>query len=322
MLININAQAQDDITDEKTSDRYVEDYRELTSLRLYSAYKYQTFALSNVLGDKVRFLPANQPAVGIGITRKWFVLDLGLVIPTGTSFDEQYGNTVRIDVVSDLFLEEHVINIGAQLYQGFFQPDFPVDALSIEDVVYGQRSDARTFALTLNHNYVFNHDKFSFRSAFIGDSRQKVSAGSPLLGIYFAHFNVRANGSMIPDNPSLEFSDDMQLQGFNTINMGINGGYAYTYVFQKYFYVSAAAMPGIGAMMGDYNPEGGEWYRNRGFIDFAWKIGGMAAIGYNHPDYYMILSQSFQQYYNFISDEGRNEFGNGRIKLAIGYRLK
>lgn len=318
----LDVQAQDEVADEDISEMYYEDYRHITSLRLYSAYKFQTFALSNNVGDRVRYLPANQPAVGIGMTRDWFVMDLGVVIPTGSTYDEQYGNTLRIDVVSDLFLEAHVINIGAQVYKGFYQPDFPVDALDEDDVIYGQRSDVRTFAITLNHNYVFNHEKFSFRSAFIGDSRQKVSAGSPLLGVYFAHYNIRADGSMIPDNSSLGFSDEMQLEGLSTINMGINGGYAYTYVFQKYFYISGAFTPGIGAMMGDYRPEGGEWYRNRGFIDFAWKLGAMGAFGYNHPKYYVVVSQTFQQYYNFISDEGRNQFANGRLKVAIGYRLK
>ncbi|MBQ5452069.1 MAG: DUF4421 family protein [Bacteroidales bacterium] len=214
---------------------YVKKYNNLVNLK--------TFIYNNGLdfwdkGSGLNYIPGIHTGIGIGAYCKYLPFDFSIrqeVSPLGNS--EHYHKRRTTDMLLKGYTKYFAGDISIQKYNGFYTQE----AESYKDVWtrYNQQDeereyepDLRVFQLEAVGQYIFNHERFSYKAGFTAYEEQKIPAGSFLAGASFHLLKIDSDSSLVRINNSSHLKAS---------NFGINYGYAYNYTFGKRscFFVSA-----------------------------------------------------------------------------------
>ncbi len=89
----------------------------------------------------------------------------------------------------------------------------------------------RSNILGITVQYLFNFSRYSYKAAFQQNEFQKRSAGSPIAGLEAYWMQGMTDSLMVAGNiPQSGFMDNNPFNQSDILNVGINGGYAYTFV--------------------------------------------------------------------------------------------
>jgi hypothetical protein len=277
------------------------------SLRAYATTPYQIFSIKNKENEQqIKYVPNNLLGVGLGFSYRFLVVDLGLNLKTKIS-----EATSRFDLQVSMMLQKHLVDLYFQTYSGFELTKTP----SFESKF---REDIRSSALGVNYYYNFNGKKLSLRSAFSGDQLQQKSTGTFALGGYFSWYRLTADSSIIESASQSFFNEYAKLTENKMTGLGISGGYAYSFVFPKNFFLYASAMPGIGLNFGQQKAQ--ESYKPP--LGPVGKIGLRASFGYAGPRMYLICSFISDYFFTDLGHQNQYRYNPGKIKLVFGYRLQ
>ena len=229
-LLPLAAQTEDSVKSVDHDTTYYVNFPQKIQLRLYLSRKYTGVLLDMVAGaSRLRYLPNTPINLGAGFTYKWLTINVahgfGFLNP-----ERGRGETRFLDLQSHQYFKKWNIDLFGQFYRGYYLSN--PSANSNEYV----RPDLGVTELGVMAQYVFNHDKFSFRAAYLNTELQKKSAGTWLLGGNIFYGQVKSDSSLAPSfiNANREF------QKVRFIKAGPLGGYAYTLVLAKNIYLSAA----------------------------------------------------------------------------------
>ncbi|WP_084163780.1 DUF4421 family protein [Olivibacter sitiensis] len=161
--------------------------------------------------------------IGLGIrnTMVNFLLGHSIVPLKGN----KYGKTKAIDLQVHSYGRHYLIDLYYQKYRGFFHEDENVlrlyPGLSVRQV-------------GAEGTYIFNGNKYSAKAAFEQSEKQNLSAGSFLLGggAYWHR--------LVPDAEQELFHGEP----FNNMQLGVNAGYAYSWVVDRQWLVTGMATTG------------------------------------------------------------------------------
>jgi hypothetical protein len=188
-----------------------------------------------------------------------------------------------------------------QQYKGFYVSS-PVRG----DDSYYIVPDMVTFSVGISAYWIYNPKRFSIRSAFIQNERQKRSAGSLLVWPSFHYFNISSENGIIP----AEIMDKYHIPSANQVNsgdfysFGLAPGYAYTLVFLKNFYLTGAAFPGVAAHYASFR----NGKNSSTDFEFAFQLSGRFAFGYNSDKWF--IGGSVQTGFNEVPDKLSNVLFN------------
>jgi hypothetical protein len=207
---------------------YVKKYNNLVNLK--------TFIYTNSLdfwdkGSGLNYIPGLHTGIGIGAYCKYLPFDFSIrqeVSPLSNA--DHYHKRRTTDMLLKGYTKYFVGDISIQKYNGFYTEE----ADSYKDVYrsrYSPQEDGReyepdlsVFQLEAVGEYIFNHEKFSYKAGFTAYEEQKISAGSFMTGASFHLLKIDSDSSLVRvDNSS----------HLKASNFGINQGYAYNYVFGK-----------------------------------------------------------------------------------------
>jgi Domain of unknown function (DUF4421) len=107
------------------------------------------------------------------------------------------------------------------------------------------RQDISTTTFYASLNYGFNHRKYSQMAALWQIDRQMKSAGSFVAGIAAFAYYMQADSTLVPSVLNASFEKDSQVIKSTTQSIGINVGYAHTFVIKKQFFIHASLIPCI-----------------------------------------------------------------------------
>src|SRR5688572_6935421 len=213
---------------------FYDDYTSQITARFYFSQKYNSLLLDNDDSQlDLTYRPNTTFNMGIGASYDWFTLNLAY----GFGFlnqDEERGETEYLDLQAHFYGQKVNIDLFGEFYDGYYL--IPKGKGVTHDSFY-LRPDIKVTNLGANLQYIFNHQKFSFRAAQLQNQRQKKSAGSLLLGAEFYFGIIRADSSIYP---SLVAQDSLRHDQADFFEFGPNVGYAYTLVFLKNFYLTAS----------------------------------------------------------------------------------
>jgi len=154
--------------------------------------------------------------------------------------------------------------------------------------------------------------------SFLQNQSQRKSAGSPIAGIE-AYWWLGKSDSLTAggDIPPSGFLGDMPFRQADFLNTGINGGYAYTFVWQESFYFSLSTVIGVSSGFNRiHNTSSSELFTSG--LTMGLNNTTRIALGYNNASYYVGLS-----FFRFTTTshvgEERNWIGyhTGNIRLNI-----
>ena len=194
--------------------------------------------------NTVRFKPNNSYSLGIGM----YLFDLGLELVFAVPLDQQkessFGKTKAQDIQLNILSRKWGGDIFYQRYQGFYlsNPDTPPPASE----VFPQRPDFQTENFGASGFRVFNHKKFSLRSAFTFADRQLKSSGSFLLSGTFNYFHLTADSAVLNAHYATRIGLQNSFTSLQYSTLSVAPGYAHNFILNKFFLsVSLALGPAV-----------------------------------------------------------------------------
>lgn len=180
------------------------------------------------LNKAKEYLPNNPMSLGLGISIYNTILSGSFGYPFDFTIDNDLGKTKVFDFQIHNYSRKFVVDVFLQNYKGFYMNED-------EKSEYKLSPDLRIEQYGAFGQYVLNHNKFSYKAAFGQNEKQLKSAGSFLLGVGVFYSRIDSDSSFVYENKNT-------LRNFQ---LGLSGGYAYTWIHKKKYYLSGSLTTGI-----------------------------------------------------------------------------
>ena len=308
--------------EEDTDTTYVKDYSHWLTTRLYSVTKFNRLTIGDS-DESINYFPNNNINIGLGYTYRGFGVNLGFKAPFINNDDDRRGETDFFDAQADYFEDNAAVTFAFQFFRGYYisNPDQYYPKYWDGNQNFPNRRDLRTLNVTLAYSYVFNSDRFSYRSIFVQDQWQRKSAGSFLAGFYSTYLWLSADSGLAGAYNNLKLPIDLNVEYASTFSIGPQGGYAYTFVMWDHFFVSLSLVIGAGYNYGArrYVEENNQrkWYHEHSIgVNAQHRVG----IGYNSEKYFIGANYSIGDYLSVFSNNFIL-FDAGNIRFNIVRRF-
>jgi hypothetical protein len=254
---------------------YIKNYNDKFTVKLLAVNKINFFSFKD--GNKnsrIRYSPETGINTGFGISYKWFAVDF--IFNTGWGTGNNFKDQKSLDFQGRIFSGKRFIEATMQYYHGYeLMKSSGLSHQLNNDIKI--REDIRSMNFGLQYLYAFNYGKFSLRAPFVLNEIQRKSAGSIIAGANFSIVIIDADSSAIPSEVKPDFDEKIHLTDINTISLGINLGYIYTFVIREHFFLSLGFVPALNYITGDYKTDVREVLQS----NFTFKGKIMGALGYN-----------------------------------------
>jgi hypothetical protein len=295
---------------------YIRSYADQFALKLVAVNKINYFGIKDKnTSAGLRYRPEYGVNLGIGVSYKWFALDLAFNL--GIRENKDFENSEYFDFQGRIFSSKQFIEGSLQYYYGHLLANIS----GIDEEIYDIpeiRDDIRTISFGLQYLYAFNYDKFSLKAPFVLNEIQLKSAGSPILGASFAYFSMDADSSIVPQNLMEYFDPKLHMTDFNVISLAVNAGYMYTFVWKEHFFITLGLIPGLNFNLGDSKAGQREPFR----WNVSYRIKTMNALGYNGRRFFTGF-QFVGDWNNIrIYEKLHTKFTHGSLKFFVGYRFR
>ena len=294
---------------------YISNYNHEISLRILGVSKYNYIKIvDRNTGSNILYYPDSKVSLGAGITYRWFSLDLTFKSDLA---QRKAQSSTAFDFQAKIFSPKQYIGLTYKYYYGYIIGDYNNLSVEIPDSIQ-IRDDIRTSLFGLEYMYAFNYGRFSFKAPFLYNEIQKKSAGSFVVGVSFTSYILDGDSDILPELAKPDFNPKLYFSSLNTINLSFDGGYMYTLVFLRKFYLTLSAIPGIVLVAGDYRIDEREFLDLRASLKFS----SMNSIGYNSRRFYAGLQFTNSFYLTKVGEKSGTQDGYMKLKLFAGFRLR
>ncbi|MBE7443538.1 MAG: DUF4421 family protein [Flavobacteriales bacterium] len=245
---NLNAQYLN--VDKPKKDTVIDYYLDVSNqllVKLFTSRSYLQLEITNKeSNDKIAINPLGILNIGGSFNYKWIGIGVFLGLPSNEIEVSKKGKTSRLDLVLNVYNKRFLIDGFYQTYKGYHLANALTVAEWKSDTL-PQFSDFRQKTLNITGFYIFNHNKFSLKSAFVRNVIQLKSAGSLIAGVFF-NYDAANNSSGFLDNDSIkvDLKNKFPFTAFSSITLGFSFGYSYNFVFSKCWYANVTAAAGFG----------------------------------------------------------------------------
>jgi hypothetical protein len=330
LILAFPAWAQDDaqiaesaglpsVTEDKDSVRryYIKSFPEYFFLYPVLKQRSLNFELAKRDGSSIlTYKPNNTYNLGLGVYLFELGLEISFAIPLQERSIERFGESEARDLHLNVFTKRWGLDALYQRYSGFYVVDKENEPEATEP--YPQRPDIATKNFGLSWHYLFNHQKFSFRSAYNFSERQLYSKGSFLLFTSLHTFRVAADSSIVHHDRRASFGSAVNFTRLRYTTFSVSPGYTFNLIYNNFFLNTTLGL-GPAHNWINYDLEGHASTRHDTAINAF--VNARLAIGYNG---YRIFGGI-----GFMSQGGSVRFedstfsnNNGVFKILVGYRFK
>ena len=306
----------------KPDSAYVQNNQHDLILRVYASQKYSAQTILD-RGAKTNLVyrPSNGYVVGLGFNYKFLGINIGTVFPFAQPDINRYGKTKYLDLQSHLYLRILTVDF----YTGYYKGQYLANSASILNPVptgndFYTRGDIATYSGGFGVYANLNPTKFSVRAPFLQNEWQKRSAGQPTLGFELYWVSSSADSSFIPSHlADKTFFDGIDFNKWRFYSVNLTGGYAYTFVIKKKFFVTAGINGGLG--LGEYQlspVDGAKMTRIYPNFSINQKLG----MGYHFDKIFVGLSLANFQYFTPTPvKQTYIRWQTGNLRFNISYQL-
>ncbi len=299
---------------------YIEDHNEQLNIKFDVANdEIKYFIPYN--GNKATLKTNLKTSYGFVFSYKFLSIRLGIRPNLSDSEKENKGETDFFRFRIKLLFDKWTHRLEYNYTRGFYiENTQEITTNATNSNFHIQFPRLTTNIITGSSQYNFN-DNYSFKAIESNTETQIKSAGSFVAGLNYTFYNatgtdhiIQEGGEVIQDT---EYNDYI---GFSTI---LNGGYHYSFVFQKFWYLNASANPGIGIDLykTTYHSEFGSVKENNNEIIFS--LNTVGAAGYNGRKIYFGIEYNYNvNSEKFDSDNISLQPSRNSFHVFIGYRFK
>lgn len=288
LLSSLNVYSQVDST-------YISSFNQDFSARSYIATKISgldKMTKQEYIGLIYRI---NAPA-GIGIGASWKNYSFAFSRRIWFLRDPEKGKTNSLELQYYGYRRKFAYSLSLQQHTGFY------NEIMNSDGAYTTYPKMKLHMYGGTFQWVFNNKKFSYKAAFNQNERQLKSAGSFLLGaaVYYTKLNT----------DTLKLFSNMESLHEN-IQFGITGGYAYSWVLGKSWFVTGSL--DLGVNLGHNNPK--QIFNEK--MKIYPTLNSRIAAGYNLDSWSFGLSSYYNRVYLFIDGKDNLSVNEFNIQLTF-----
>ena len=306
----------------KPDSSYVQNNQHDLILRIYASQKYSSQKILD-LGEKttLNYRPSNGYVVGLGFNYKFLGVNIGTIFPFAQPDISHYGKTKYLDFQSHLYLRFLTVDFYTGYYKGLYLSN-SAEVLSgrPSGSEFYTRGDISTTSGGFGIYANLNPTKYSVRAPFLQNEWQKRSAGQPMLGVELYWVGSSADSSFIPAKlTNRNFFDGIDFNRWRFYSVNLTGGYSYTLVIRKKFFIMAGLNGSVG--IGEYqlSPVTGA-KMNRTYPNVS--LNQKAGIGYHFDRLFVGMSLANFQYLTPTPVKQTSiRWQTGNLRFNIAYRI-
>lgn len=307
------------VTEDKDSVRrfYIKSFPDYFFVYPVLKQRSSNFALAKRDRSSVlTYLPNNTYNLGLGMYLFELGLEFSFAIPLRERSIDRFGESESRDLHLNVLAKRWGLDALYQRYSGFYIVDRENEPPP--DTPYPQRQDVVTRNFGLAWHYVFNHQKFSFRSSYNFSERQLYSSGSFILTAAWNTFRVAADSSIVHYARREAFGRQVDFTRLRYTTISIAPGYTYNLTYNNFF-LNVTLGLGPAHHWINFDLEGNQEVQHDIAINAY--LNARVAIGYN--GYRIFGGISFMSQGNTIRFDDANFSNNNSIfKILVGYRFK
>lgn len=202
-------------------------------------YEYYRFSTPNK-AQSIVISPAANNKIGIYGGWRWIFLGYSFTLDKIQPEVDMELNLYCSRAGLELFYRKRSDGFKIQSLKGFYDDNLPLKN-------YNREIDGlSTLQMGVNAFYIFNYRKFSFPAAFSQLTTQRVNAGSVILGVSFHEQQFMFDHTKIDPKISKQMLPELQFQKESYMDISINLGYSFNWVFAKNFLANISATPALG----------------------------------------------------------------------------
>jgi hypothetical protein len=318
---SVFAQEHTDISisleDDRDSTRspYIQTFPDYFFLWPVVKQRRTSFELRSKEGDRkaLNYLTNKPYSIGVGM----YVFDLAVELAFAAPLDEMskriYGESDIRDIQLNVLGTRWGGEAHYQKYKGFYIRDA---ALKIPaHTPYPQRGDIETQSVGASVNYTFNHERFSFRSAYNFVDRQLRSAGSFLMFGALSNYRAGGDSALVGENYLLEYPNTSSVKQVKITSFAVAPGYTYSLIY-KDFYLNGTLAVGPSLNWLHYS---GSLHDDRK-TSFDTYVAARVGLGYNGERIFGGIS-FFNQLRTASFDNMELITSMNAFKILVGYRF-
>ena len=217
---------------------YFISYPKQTVVRIFFSQKFAPFTVSSDNNQDLNYKTNSKLSFGAGVTYRNITANLSY----GFKFlnkDKGQGTTKGLDLQIHLFPKLWAVDLLGTFLKGYYLD--PGDNNGLHLTNYYQRPDIKRNILGFSAFRVPNADKFSYKAAITQSEWQTKSAGSLLYGGEIYYGSMKGDSALVPTNAALLYPQ-AGITYSHFFSIGVGGGYAYTFVIHKNYFVSGSAI--------------------------------------------------------------------------------
>jgi Domain of unknown function (DUF4421) len=254
---------------------YYEVYPKKLTGRLYLSQKFLKFTIPPASGTDIEYKANTKMNLGMGITYR----GISLNVFYGFAFlnkDTAKGETKGLDLQLHLYPRRWAVDVTALFPKGYHLE--PKGFAISNPNRYYYRPDVQLKLIGISAYQVPHKEKFSYRAAIAQTEWQKKSAGSALYGGTIYYGTAKGDSALVPKSIESGFAQK-GIDNLNFMAVGAGGGYAYTLVMDKHFFITASAIANLDLT---FTSEEGTAGKKRN-TSVGPSVVAKAAFGYNSP---------------------------------------
>lgn len=314
----------DEMTRLKYDTNYIKVYKDELTSRIFLARKQNGISLSEkLLKPGLKYKTNDNLLLGLGYTYSFLNINLAVKMPFVNTDDDLYGESKYLDLSIQTNFRSFMIDLYLQWSRGYYLSN-PEDyqEVHIQGAPLPIRGDMRTTLIGTSVQYLFNSRRYSYKASFLQNEFQKRSAGTPIVGAEAYWMLCMADTALSPYTNSghVYVSEDPYNQT-DLFNFGVNGGYAYTFVWNELLYISLASTIGLA---GGYHIVHNTWDYNTLNEGFSVGVSNNTkiSVGFNNNAYYVGLSFVRYSMSQYIGNEGDwMTYWSGSIRFNVVKRF-
>lgn len=303
---------------------YVTDLSQRVTLRLYGSHKFNSMSMRAQDGAAdLRFRPNGQINMGLGASLRKLTLNIGVRMPFVNDDDDVKGRTRYLDAQANIYGTKQASNLFLQAYRGYHITSHTRALLGWQQsTAYPYRADLFQSNIGISSLRVLNHTRFSYRAGFNQDAVQLRSQGSWLVGGYLTSYFLRADSALVPIRLRADFPRSASIRRAGFYDVGVMGGYAYTWVFAHGLFATGSGALGVGPSLQVHRSAsmGGE--EHTALFGPGWHVQFRVAAGYNSRLRYVgvVFTQEHIGYLH--RSERRFAWDVGLVRVVFAQRFK
>lgn len=231
------------------------------------------------------------------------------------------GNTKHWNFGFNIANNRYVIENYYRRFVGFYDKNHPNYTDTTKKVIDNYNVQPRLLSALFSTRFMFfnKHSRFSYKSGFGSNYRQKRSAGSWIFGGSFNVYNLKNDSSFFSPLSRPYYKEYGALQGFRSVGIGAHVGAAATIVLFKAWFVTGYFTLGPEQQWRTYNFN----TFNKNQATLSWSGTGRIAAGLNLRRFYALVSFSNDYaLYDNASIRFRTNSITGNFNLGWRFNVK